>query len=397
MRIIYYSPHPTHDIVSEVGYSTHQREIINGLRKSGHEVITVIMGGDNISDHSVILDQKTNTPFLKRSLKKIIPRFIWTSLNNYKLLMHDRVAEKRLEETILKNPPDLIYERSEYLQDSGAKMALKYNIKYFLEVNAPFVEEMNHFEGFSLYRGKAHKVEKFKLDTAQKVFSVSSALSAFLVDRYHCDFNKIILQPNCINLEKMNQSKSGNDKLKADLNIGFEKVIGFVGSIFPYHGVDLLIKAFAEVYKVNPAIKLLIVGDGTIVPELKQLSQNLNTGNSVIFAGKIPHKDVFDYIDIMDICVMAKSNWYGSPVKIFEYGLMKKPVIAPDTSPVRDVMIHNESGLIVNNDTSALASAILMYLNNQAFAESCALNFHHKVIQEYTWQNAADRIIKECA
>jgi len=397
MRIIYYSPHPTHDIVSEVGYSTHQREIINALRQAGHEVITVIMGGDNASDHNQIFLQKTKISKLKKYLKKIAPKFIWTSLNNYKLIQHDREASKRLEEAIKQHIPDLIYERSEYLQDSGARMAKKYNIRYFLEVNAPFVEEMRHFEGYSLYQDKAHAVEQYKLDNASKVFSVSSALSHFLIKRYRCNAEKIILQPNCINLGNLNISVSDGDNLRKNLQIGNEKVIGFVGSIFPYHGVDLLIKAFSQVYKQNQGIKLLIVGDGSILGDLKQLSKQLQIEKHIIFAGKIPHKDVYDYIRIMDICVMAKSNWYGSPVKIFEYGLMKKPIIAPDTSPVRDVMTHNESGLIIKNSESALASAIHLYLNDHLLAQKCADNFHNLVVKEYTWEKAAKRIIEECA
>ncbi len=396
MRIIYYSPHPTHDIVSEVGYSTHQREVINALRMLGHEVMTVIMGGENALDHQLIREEKINPSPLKLALKRIIPRFIWTSLNNYKLILHDRTAGKRLEEAINLHKPDLIYERSEYLQDSGARMAKKYGIRYFLEVNAPFVEEMRHFEGYSLYEGKAHKVEKFKLDAARKVFSVSSALSGFLCKRYNCDPAKIILQPNCINPAQLSDN-GGIEGLKDSLGLGDNKVIGFVGSIFPYHGVDVLIKAFAKVNREDAGTRLLIVGDGTIMPDLRKLAQDLGMSEKIIFAGKIPHKNVFSYIQIMDICVMAKSNWYGSPVKIFEYGLMNKPVIAPDTSPVRDVMVHRESGLIVGDDEDELAAAILSYLNNAELAMSCAGNFHRRVTSEFTWQKAAERIIQECA
>ena len=87
-------------------------------------------------------------------------------MNNYKLIRHDIKAGKILEENILKINPDLIYERSEYLQDSGAKLANKYNIKYFIEVNAPFVEEMNVFEGYSFYHNKAHAIERFKLKSS---------------------------------------------------------------------------------------------------------------------------------------------------------------------------------------------------------------------------------------
>ena len=70
------------------------------------------------------------------------------------------------------------------------------------------------------------------------------------------------------------------------------------------------------------------MGDGEILSDLKLLCSNLNISDSVIFTGSVAHADVFAYIDLMEIAVMAKSNWYGSPVKIFEYGAMKKAIIS---------------------------------------------------------------------
>jgi glycosyltransferase involved in cell wall biosynthesis len=397
MKIIYYSPHPTHDIVSEVGYATHQREVILALRNLGHEVFPVVMGGSDISSLNALATDNYKVPFYKKFLKILIPRFLWTSLNNYKLIKHDLKAGKILEETILNVNPELIYERSEYLQDSGAKLAAKYKIKDFIEVNAPFIEEMNAFEGYSLFHKKAHKIEAIKLKTADKVFTVSTALKEFLVERYHCLTNKIIVQPNCINPDKIHLDFNFVDSLKKDLHLNSERIIGFVGSMFPYHGVDVLIKAFSNVIKEFPNTKLLIVGDGIVLNNLKQLTHNLSLENSVIFTGKIPHSKVFNYIQIMDICIMAKSNWYGSPVKIFEYGLLKKPIIAPDNIPVRDVMLNMQDAILIKENETELKDALCVLLENETLATSLANNFYMKVMENFKWNNAAVKIIESCA
>lgn len=168
MKILYYSPHPTHDIVSEVGYATHQREIIQALRKAGHEVLPVILGGTDPESLPKITNDAYRPGKLKRMLKLLVPRFIWTTLNNVKLLKHDRYAARVLEDNIRNFQPDLVYERSEYLQDSGTKICLKYQLQHFIEVNAPFVEEMREFEGYSLLQGLAHRKEKFKYSNADR-------------------------------------------------------------------------------------------------------------------------------------------------------------------------------------------------------------------------------------
>jgi glycosyltransferase involved in cell wall biosynthesis len=397
MKIIYYSPHPTHDIVSEVGYATHQREVINALKKLGHEVMPVIMGGTDASTLSPLAKDSYKPSALKTILKKLVPKVLWTSFNNYKLLQHDKMAGQRLEKAIVSFKPDLIYERSEYLQDSGAKMASKYNLKYFIEVNAPFVEEMRAFEGYSLYESKAHQAEKNKIKRADKVFVVSSALSDFLVNTYQCKRDKIFIQPNCINPEKITLNPQSVQIIKNNYNLSDKKVIGFVGSMFPYHGVDILINAFSKALKHHTNIKLMIVGDGVIMGDLKTQVASLGIEDDVIFTGKIPHNEVFNYINMMDICIMAKSNWYGSPVKIFEYGLMNKPIIAPNTAPVLDVMVNKVDALIINDNETELSSAIQQLLDDSELSSSLATTFHSKVLELYTWEHAAKNIIEQCA
>lgn len=396
MRIIYYSPHPTHDIVSEVGYATHQREVILALKALGHDVLPVIMGGADASTLSPLAKDSYQPSKIKALLKKIIPAVLWTSFNNYKLRLHDKRAGNILRNAIIEFKPELIYERSEYLQDSGAKAAKEYGIQYFLEVNAPFVEEMRSFEGYSLYENKAHSIEKYKLKKADRVFAVSTSLADFLVNRYQCKKEKILVQPNCINPSKVSVNTVESDRINSDFSLKDNSVIGFVGSMFPYHGVDILIDAFAEVSKSHKNIKLMIVGDGSILNQLKSQAKQLGIESKVIFTGKIPHSQVFNYISVMDICIMAKSNWYGSPVKLFEYGLMKKPIIAPDTSPVRDVMIQGKDALIVQDNVKDLATAIKELIEDNVKANALADSFYAKVMAEYNWKHAADNIIEQC-
>jgi glycosyltransferase involved in cell wall biosynthesis len=396
MKILYYSPHPTHDIVSEVGYATHQREVIHALKQMGHDVLPVIMGGTEASDLSPLARDNYKPSIIKQIVKKLVPAWLWTSFNNYKLRQHDKRAGQRLKKAVDEFKPDLIYERSEYLQDSGAKLASSSGIQYFLEVNAPFVEEMHAFEGYSLYHHLAHKIEKYKLEKADKVFAVSTSLAEFLIRQYNCHPDKIFVQPNCINPSKITVQDDAVAKIKKDRSIEGKKVIGFVGSMFPYHGVDLLISAFAEVHKTHPLTALMVVGDGSILNQLKGQASGLGIQNDVIFTGKIPHKDVFNYISAMDICIMARSNWYGSPVKLFEYGLMRKPIIAPETMPVKDVMVHAKDALIIKDNVDELIAALNQILDNSDLANHLADAFYQKVLANYQWQHAANNIINQC-
>lgn len=393
MKILYYSPHPTHDIVSEVGYATHQREVINALRKLGHTVLPVIMGGTEKGQLSTAgIPAPKNS--LKAIVKKFIPRFIWTSLKDFQLMRHDQLAAQKLEEAIVSFQPDLIYERSEYLQDKGVAVVKKHKIKYFLEINAPFAEEMRGFEGYSIWHGLAHKKEQNKNNAADQIFVVSSALKTFVEKTYKIPSTKIFVQPNCINFENVLVDDRQIKAIRTKYQLEGKSIIGFVGSIFPHHGVDILIDAFALVAKQFPNAILMIVGDGSIMDDLKARARKNEIEEKVCFAGKHDHKEVFNFIALMDMCVMAKSNWYGSPIKIFEYGAMHKPIIAPNTVPVKDVMQDNVNGLVVEMDKDNIAKAICTLLDNPVLCKNIANQFYADITQHYTWEIAAENILK---
>ena len=392
MKIIYYSPHPTHDIVTEVGYATHQRETIIALQKLGAEVIPVIMGGTTFEEVPYKDGKAITHSGLKGFIKKIIPRYVWVTLKDFRLMMHDKRAAKRLEAAIIKYQPDLVYERSEYLQDASVTVVKKYKVKHYIEVNSPFVQEMKHLEGSSLWTSLGHFKEKRKYKSADIVWVVSSALKEFLVNRYQIECSKIIISPNRINKEEFERIMPLPFDIKTSQK---QVVIGFVGSILPHHDVEDLIEAFGIVRRKNTEALLCIVGGGSLLDSLKQKVKEQQLTECVRFIGKVPHQQVPSYIQQMDICVMPGSNWYGSPIKIFEYGILGKAVIAPNNGPVNDVMEDLNDGILIDKGAEAIANAIIQLIENPDLRQSIGQHFKSKIEAEYQWEHAAQMILEQ--
>jgi glycosyltransferase involved in cell wall biosynthesis len=394
LRIIYYSPHPTHDIVSEVGYSTHQRETIAAFLQLGHEVLPVVMGGTETASVKNHIDGLTQKAGNVSGLKRFLPLFLWNALKDIRLLMHDRRAGRQLETAIHTFNPDLIYERGEYLQDSGVKMAVKHGIKHILEVNSPVVEEMAAFEGPDLFRFMGHRKERTKLRRTNMAVVVSSALGEYLRNRYQYK-GDLLMIPNAINPDRDIPSAQEIAEIRNRYTSN-SKIIGFVGSLFPYHGVDKLIDAFKLVLTERQDLHLLIVGDGNIRETLEEHASSLPKGTCT-FAGRVPHRDVMAYIGAFDIAVMAASNWYGSPIKIFEYGRMAVPILAPNTGPVRDVMEHEKDGYLVDPDVNAIAGALINMIDQEEKWRQTGENFRRKILQKHTWTIHASTIVESAA
>lgn len=392
MKIIYYSPHPTHDIVSEVGYSTHQRETINAMKKLGHEVILVVLGGTEQLNVENYHQSLASPGFAKRLLRKIIPIAALNALKDILLLRHDSRAAQELKRAIELHKPDLVYERGEYLQNKGCLVAAKLGVRHFLEINSPCVEEMRHFEGPNLLHFLGFLKEKSKIKHTNHIFVVSTALKEYIQKKYR-PISGITVIPNCINPNKNIPSDLEILELKKASNIEGKFVFGFVGSIFPHHGIDKLIDAFQAVIAKYSEARLLIVGGGNLLEDFKIRAQEKLPKGTYLFTGKVPHKDVLKYIGAFNVAVMPDSNWYGSPVKILEYGLLKKSIIAPNNGPLNDLMETEIDGILVSEGVESLALAMMWAIENIDEMSKMGEHFYHKILMKYTWEKQAQTIL----
>lgn len=391
MKILYYSPHPQLSMNAPTGYGTHMREMIAAWKKMGVEVHTCIAG--DISGQTY-QGSKTTKGGKFQNVKKFIPKLAWESMRDVSLRKFDKNQEKILESVIEKFNPDVIYERVAYLQNSGIKTAAKYGIKHVSEINAPYPNERVSFSGKSMLLKTARKIETQILEQSDNISVVSSALKEYFIKILPSAVSKITVIPNAVNPQNITISEEKIKYLKDNYKIDKELVIGFVGSMFAYHGVDILIKAFAKLPDDVHA-RLLIVGDGSILHELKALARSLGVFHKIVFTGSMPHREVYGHIKIMDICCMPKSNWYGSPVKIFEYGVLQKPVIAPNEVPMHDVMGPDDAEL-VNADVDDFYKALTKLIKDKTRRDLIALNWHNKVMREYTWNAAAKKTLDLC-
>jgi len=391
MKILYFSPHPHINMAAPSGPGTHIREVIEAFEAEGHEVVRFIQGGEKI--------EKANEKiaFKKRSWKRFIPSLIWETLRDLQMIRLDRKIEQRLVEYVAKEKPDIIYERSCYGMGAGLRAAQKMDIRYVVEMNAPYPEEKAHMQGKSLLQHYGTLHEKKQVLFAHRTIVVSTAMRDYLMRKTEIDVDKILVVANAVNPAQIVVNTAKQAAIRAHYNLTSEvTVFGFVGSIFPYHGVDIMIESFHEIVRDHKDVAMLIVGDGEVLPQLQERVTELGLEHTIHFTGNVPHKEVYNYLSVMDVTVMARSNWYGSPVKIFEYGAMKKAIIAPKVVPVLDVMQHEVDGLLIEANVEELTRSMQYMLHNPERRQNMAAVFHEKVMREHTWKRVAEQILLSC-
>lgn len=391
MRILYYSPHPHLNLSDPAGYGTHMREMIGAFRDLGHEVRPVIMGGTEPRSGG----GKGRTSFLKSIARSIIPPKRWQTLKDQQLMRFDQNAQRQLEGEIRSFQPDFIYERGNYMQVSGVRAAKSAKVAHILEMNSPYTEEKKELEGDSRLLNRAHDLEREMLKKTSHVVTVSSSLRDYFVEKHHLNARRFTIVPNAIDPEKVSVDRAEVESVRERYRLHGKTVIGWVGSIQPWHGIDTMIDAFAALSDDERRdARLLIVGSGETIKEMQIRAGSGRAAEQIVFTGYVQHEEVFAHIAAMDICLLPNTKWYCSPIKIFEYGAMEKAIVAARHAAVLDVMEPDLDGLIIPPSMSALRDALRKLMPKPGLRERYARQFRDKVIQEHTWAANAQRVLK---
>jgi glycosyltransferase involved in cell wall biosynthesis len=179
--------------------------------------------------------------------------------------------------------------------------------------------------------------------------------------------------------------------------LGNQRVIGFVGSFQPWHDVEGLLRAFSRLYADDHTLRLMLVGDGEPRETLEETTRQLGLESAVVFTGNIPHDSVPDYIAAMDVAV-APYNWnkdfYGSPLKLFEYMAAGKPTVAAAIGQIEEVIEHRKTGwLYPSGDHEQLADGLASLLYSPESSSAIGAAAREKILTDYTWKAIATRII----
>lgn len=138
-----------------------------------------------------------------------------------------------------------------------------------------------------------------------------------------------------------------------------------VGRLSPEKNHARLIRAFAEVLQDEPEAKLVIIGDGPLAPELKQLAVSLGISGSVQFTGRM--QNPYAVMSACD-CFVMSSDYEGQPIVILEARVLGLPVVVTRFGSAESAM-EGSGGLIVECDEKALAAGMNAFLAGEVGAE----------------------------
>ena len=355
MRIAYLLPAPGIPVQGPSGASAHVRGLVAALREK-HDVR---LHAARLSDHRGVFGEPTPARAVE------VPG--WPSwLETYRDLT-EVIAARRLARAVLEDAqtrwrPGLIIERHSLFSDAGWRLHDRLRVPWLLEVNAPLCLERERFE--HLRRPQwARSWERDVLQAAPSIAAVSQWLVRWLRDELGC--KDVHWVPNGV-------TPLAGDRAAGRALLGVPEgvpVVGFVGSMKPWHGVERLPR-IAEAL----GARLVLIGklDGE-PPE------------GALVTGHLPPERLADAVAALDLGLApypADAPPWFCPLKILDYRAQGVPVVASDLGDCAALIGEGGGTVVPPEDDDAFIDVARAWLG------------HRTAPQVRSWRTVGKQLIR---
>jgi N-acetylgalactosamine-N,N'-diacetylbacillosaminyl-diphospho-undecaprenol 4-alpha-N-acetylgalactosaminyltransferase len=204
--------------------------------------------------------------------------------------------------------------------------------------NAPLIVVVHSYMT-ELYFPKFKLLAKYIYKKSHKIIAVSNLINEKI--RLNYNYNQVQTIYNAVDFDFI------NEQLNEKIDVDYDYIVAVGNMHIDIKQFDKLIIAYSKSELVKNKIKLVIIGEGVLLPSLELLSRELNLGDSVIFKGKI--SNVFPYFKKALFSVVSSKN-EGFPMVLLESLACETPVVSFDCLSGPSEIIKNEiNGLLVGN------------------------------------------------
>jgi glycosyltransferase involved in cell wall biosynthesis len=226
--------------------------------------------------------------------------------------------------------------------------------------SSPKLEFRNRIKRYS-YEG----VERLCLPYFDQVVVVSHFLQVEL-GRWGIPAGRISVSPNGVMLSRLGKATGAVVRHELGLQPD-DLVVGSVGRLEPAKGHSYLLHAVARLSQRWPGLQCVLVGEGRLLTELKQLATQLGLAGRVIFTGF--RTDVMRLMEAFDVFALP-SLTEGIPFALLEACASARPIVASRVGGVPEVIRDGHSGCLTDPaDPAQLAAAIDSLLDNPSGAQ----------------------------
>ena len=406
MKILYLCPDFGVPVLGRKGASVHVRELVAAFGRAGHNVV-LAAPVLNKSPWEKPAGVAANLLHLRASSHIAEVAAAVKALNamlgaenslpgELRRILYNQELADNLNRRFDGNAPDFIYERASLYGTAGVVLARELNVPLLLELNAPLAVEQAAYRGAGLGE-LAAQAERWTLSRADAVLAVSAPLRDHAL-ALGADAARVHVFPNGVD-PTLFQPGPPEASVRARLGLDAGQVLGFVGGLRPWHGVEVLPELVERLVKRHRKLQLMVVGDGQLRPLLEESFGKKNLLERVVFTGTLAHEEVAAVIRQFDVALAPYPEldhaFYFSPLKIFEYMACGVSVVAANIGQIAEIVQDGKTGLLYpSGDVDALADACHRLLGNPRLRQTLGRAAAKLVHTHYTWDRNAGRAVE---
>lgn len=362
MHIAYVCLDPGIPVFGTKGASVHIQEVVREYQRRGHDVtVYATRRGSDVPDDLAEL-RIVDVPI--------------TTRDEEERERAQQAASASVSDMVRAGGYDLVYERYSLFSTVIAECG----VPGILEVNAPLIDEQRTHRVL-VDEQAADAALQEQVQAALATICVSDPVRDWVIAR--TEGTRVFTVPNGVNVHRITPQPESPGA----------PVVTFVGTLKPWHGVDVLLRARAHAHK---DWQLRIIGDGPMRAELDDLARSL--GIDVDFRGAvapdaIPQHMAGTAIGVAPYPAMdTDSDQYFSPLKVYEYMAAGLPVVASRVGQLPEIM-GESAYLVPPSDPEALAEALDALVANPVERARVGSDNRRQAEREHSWTGTVDHIL----
>jgi glycosyltransferase involved in cell wall biosynthesis len=406
VKVLYLCPDPGVPVLGQKGAAVHVREMAAAFERNGHRVLLAAprLNKSPWEDPAEPNGRLLHVPPGPEAMAAVLSLKTYNEAigvenslpGELRRILHDQEFGLTLKQKFENHRPDFIYERASLYATAGTRLARELDRPLLLELNAPLALEQSTYRATGL-GDLAARAERWVLRRADAVLTVSGVLREYTIS-LGVEPGRVHVVPNGVDAERFRPG-TPDPKVRERWNLGDGPILGFVGGLRPWHGVEALPALLEVLVGRYPEAKLVIAGDGPLRDALEHELTARGLGGNAVFTGWMAHGEVAALTQTFDVALAPyprpDHDFYFSPLKLFEYMACGVPVVSTNLGQISEVVREGETGLLcAPGDHEALVAACQRLLEDPDLRSRLGKAAAKEIHTRYTWDRNATRVVE---
>jgi PEP-CTERM/exosortase A-associated glycosyltransferase len=375
------------------GYTARSASILEAQSALGLEpaAVTGLRQASSIDRETVngLIHYRTTIP-------EGLGRFSQTPLAREALEMG--LLARRALQIYRENPYDVLHAHSPVLTGIPAlAVARRVGVPSVYEIRA-FWEDAAVDQGKGLERSPRwraiHALETALCHGVDAVVAICEGIRRDLVTRGIPE-ERITVIPNGVDTRKY-APRHRDESLADRYGLRGKIVIAYVGKLFRFEGVRLLLEALSRLIGDDDRIRGLIIGYGEAEADLHEQHEKLGLQGKVILGGKIPPADIPALYGVADVLCYPRERRriteLTTPLKPLEAMSMAKPVVVSDVGGLRELVTDQVTGMFFRaGDVDDLARVLGQLCRDGDMRRRLGERARAEMIRHRSWSTITQR------